>query len=319
MKTGFFPPSMGWVDDPAAVREVISQLPDAQGCPAFFDEAAPEIMGAADDDKPFLAWLAEDKVRGQRKPSWNQNPAGTCVSFGWGRGGNDLILCSAARGEIEAPPEDVATEPVYGLSRVEVGGGRIRGDGSVGAWAAKAVMMWGLLLRKVYLNKYDLTKYSVTISRDWGRNGVPDELEPIAKQFPVKTVTLCLTVDEAWKGLGNGYLLPICSNVGFQGSRYDDGFCDPRGNWNHCMLVRGRTLAKRKGRTVKAFAVQNSWGDYIDGEAWYTDGDGNRVELPEGCFLIEENVLARILAQNDSFLMSDVHGFPRRDPMDWLV
>lgn len=239
-----------------------------------------------------------------------------CVSFGWGRGVNDSILNAAARGDIEAPAEDVATEPIYGGSRVEVGGGRIRGDGSVGAWAAKWVAMWGVLLRKVY-GQHDLTKYSVSISRSWGRSGVPDELEPIARQFPVKTVSLVRSAEEAWKGLGNGYLLPICSNLGFA-SPYRDGFCARKGQWNHCMLVRGRTLARKNGSTVKAFPVQNSWGDYIDGEPFFIDQDGNRVELPEGCFLITWEEMEAILRQEDSFLLSDVHGFPRRDPSSWL-
>lgn len=240
-----------------------------------------------------------------------------CVSFGYGRGSNDLLLFMAAQGLIDVPEADVATEPIYALSRVEVGGGRIRGDGSVGAWAAKAVMMWGLLLRKVYW-QYDLTRYSESLSRDWGNRGCPDELEPEAKKFPIKSAAICQTTEEAWRGLGSAYTLPICSNVGFN-SPYQDGFCEPRGSWAHCMVIRGRTVAKKRGVNVRAYACQNSWGGYIQGDPHFTDADGNVEELPEGCFLIEERVLQGILSQKDSFLLSDAQGFAKRDPLSWFV
>lgn len=240
-----------------------------------------------------------------------------CVSFGWGRGANDLLNIMAAAGVISLPEAEVATEPIYGGSRVEVGGGRIRGDGSVGAWAAKWCLNWGLLLRKIY-SKYSLERYSESLSRQWGRSGVPDELEPIAKQFPIKSVAQCNSVEEAWKGLGSGYILPICSNVGFA-SPYVDGFCARKGSWNHCMVVRGRVVAKHRGSNTRAYACQNSWGGYIKGEPYFTDADGNRERLPEGCFLMTENDLGAILRQTDSFLISDVQGFPRRDPMDWFI
>ncbi len=179
-------------------------------------------------------------------------------------------------------------------------------------------MMWGLLLRKTY-GSHNLTTYSESKSRQWGNSGCPDELEPIAKQFPVKMPALCKTASEAWVGLGSAYLLPICSNVGFQGSPLKDGFCEPRGNWNHCMCVRGRVIAKKKGVNVKAYAIQNSWGAYIQGDPHFTDENGKVVQLPEGCFLIEENVLQNILNQGDSFLISDVQGFPKREPAEWFV
>ena len=41
----------------------------------------------------------------------------------------------------------LSPEVIYGGSRVEIGGGRIRGDGSIGAWAARWVRDYGVVPR----------------------------------------------------------------------------------------------------------------------------------------------------------------------------
>src|SRR5437763_1529398 len=71
---------------------------------------------------------------------------------------------------------DLAQEVIYGGSRVEVGGGRLRGDGSVGAWAAKFVHDYGVVPRGVH-GRYDLSRYDERRCREYGARGVPGDLE----------------------------------------------------------------------------------------------------------------------------------------------
>lgn len=308
----------GWVPDPAAVAEALPRIAAAQSCPVSFAEAHPV---AADPDRAVCLWLAEDRVRGRRMPTWDQRQVGSCVSFGTGRAVNDLVMQLAAAGRIDAPATDVATEPIYGGSRIEVGGGRIRGDGSVGAWAAEWLLKWGVILRGVY-GPEDLREYSEDRCRRYGSRGCPDDLEPVARQRPVKAAAMAKTPQELWDAIGSGYPGQTCSIQGFATQR-EEGFLRPQGRWGHCMEVRGRVIARRNGRDVRAFIEQNSWQrNWLSGDPYCTDAvTGQRIELPEGCFLIDWDTMAGMLAEEDSFVFSAIDGFPKREPeeLPWLA
>lgn len=320
ISTAIGPRGMGWLDRPNDRKVSCQELTRMQGTIDVRILAGP-LFRAADDDGPRPLWLAEEKIKGGPQPSWDQGQAGTCVSFGWGRGVNDLMCVEIGAGEPEEyPGADVATEPIYGGSRVQVGSKRIppNEDGSVGAWAAEFVTRWGVLLRKQY-GPIDLTTYSTAASRRWGAEGVPASLEPVCREHPVQTVAMVTTSAEAWTLLGHGYPIPICSDVGFE-SPLVEGFCQPAGQWGHCMLVRGRLLAKYRGGTGKAFVIQNSWGDYLagQGEPAVTLSDGSTLRLPPGCFCVTDRWLDRILSQQDSFAISNFKGFETRT-LDWLL
>lgn len=237
-----------------------------------------------------------------------------CVSFGWGRACQDLLLGEIAAGDMEEYPNaQVATEPIYGGSRVEVGGGRIGGDGSVGAWAAEWVRRWGILFRLKY-GEVDLTSYNEKRCREYGRYGCPDELEPVAKEHPVQTVAMVRSGPEAWSAIGNWYPIPVCSDRGFT-TTLREGFCEPSGNWNHCMTIRGKFVHPTKG---KSFVIQNSWGGYLNGEKMIKDVHGVEHELPEGCFATTMNVVDAMMRQEDSFAISNFKGFPSRK-LSWYI
>jgi len=307
--------AMGWENRPADVVVALGAIEQAQGFRPVFATCAAGVEDRTDD--PVFFWEAERKVLGAVQASWNQGQVGSCVSFGWGRGINDLILIGVAAGDGDYPGQPVATEPIYGGSRVEVGGGRIRGDGSVGAWAGQWVSQrGGVLFRKVY-GQYDLTTYSEQRCRQWGATGVPDDLEPEAKKHPVQSVALVKTAEEAWSAIGNGYPVPVCSNVGFQ-SPLRNGFCEPSGTWAHCMVIRGRFVHPTRG---SCFVIQNSWGDYLKASQqnrMIEVQGGQPVELPEGCFATTAAVVDLIVKQGDSFAISGFKGFPRRK-IDWLI
>ena len=76
---------------------------------------------------------------------------GDCVSQGYGLGVDILKAAEIVdKGEAEEFNSVTCTEGIYGSGRVEVGGGRLSGDGCVGAWAAKAVREYGTLGRRNY-------------------------------------------------------------------------------------------------------------------------------------------------------------------------
>jgi len=307
----FVPPAFGWVDNQPEVWKMMQAI-ENQGQKSLFASAAPELL-VGDDDAPLFFWEAEKKILGRALPSWNQGSVGSCVAFGWGRGCQDLMLWQVATGTTDKHPEhDVAAEPIYGGSRVEVGGGQIGGDGSIGAWAAKWVKDWGVLLRKIYTvgNKtYDLSLYSESRCRQYGSYGCPDDLEPEARLHPVTSVAMVRNAAEAWAAVGAGKPVPVCSDRGFT-TRLNQGFCEPSGTWNHCMLLRGRFIHPSRG---KCFVIQNSWGGYLDGtgsDVIDVQGRGN-VELPQGCFATTFNVVDYICRQQDSFAAAGLKGWER--------
>ena len=175
----------------------------------------------------------------------NNQTIGDCVSQGEA-GACQVLICTdiVLRGEAEEWRGLVATEPIYAGSRVEIGGGRISGDGSVGAWAARWVVEYGVLVRRKYEVdgiEFDLTEYDGDRARAWGRRGVgcPNGLELIAKEHPVKTTSLCTGYDQARDSIANGYPVTVASNRGFNDVRDSEGFLRPSGTWSHEMYFCG--------------------------------------------------------------------------------
>jgi len=295
------PNATGWISDPDAVEHVAQSLPERY----FRDTPACDVVG---DDIPadVFLWEACRKATGNLLPPRNQNPVGSCVAFGTVAAVEHLMCVQIAMGSPEEF-KDLSTEVVYAGSRVQVGKGRIRGDGSVGAWAAKFVQEWGVVARGRYPG-YDLSEYSPTLCRSLGSKGCPPELEVEAKKHPVKGIAQIRNAAEAQKALASGYPITVCSNQGFSADRDADGFCRAQGSWAHCMAVLGyQTSGARKG-----FYILNSWGtSYHKGPA------GAGKPSPAG-FWAEWNVVDRMFGAGDSWAFSDAKGFPARK-IDWFA
>jgi hypothetical protein len=293
------PGAFGWVNDPDAVKAATADLP----IPRFADTEAYR----ADPDGPedVFLWDACRKATGNLLPPRNQGQVGSCVSFGTASAIEHLICVQIASGAREQYL-DLAQEIIYGGSRVEIGGGRINGDGSVGAWAAKFVTQYGVVARGTY-GRYDLTRYDERRCRDFGYAGVPDELEPVAREHPVKAVTNVRTWAECRAAVRNGYPVAVCSGQGFRMQRDADGFCAPQGSWAHCMAIVGVKGGRRPG----AF-ILNSWG----GNA-HTGPLGVGNPSPAG-FWADANVVDRMLREGDSWAFSSFAGFPSRK-LDWYA
>lgn len=283
----------GWIDNPAAVDAVAATLET----PVFGETPAGRDPAPLPDT--VCLWQACRKLLGDLIPPRDQGAVGSCVAFGTVAAVEHTLCAEIAAGDLDGF-RDLATEIVYAGSRVEVGGGRLRGDGSIGAWAAEFVRRWGVLDRGVH-GKLDLTTYSARLCRQLGAAGVPDGLEAACREHPVEGISRVDSFDAACRALASGYAVAVCSNQGFTMKRDRDGFCAPRGVWNHCLGLVGYTRVGRAG----GFLL-NSWG----GEA-HTGPSGLGNPSPAG-FWAEAAVLDRMLRQRDSWAFSRVRGFPVR-------
>lgn len=297
------PNAFGWVNDPAEVRAVQATMPQ----PVFAETPA----GKNDDPLPKSVYLWDayrQLFAGQKPPAHDQNPVGSCVSFGASRAYERSLAVQIRRGD---PFEfkHMAEEVIYAFSRVEIGGGRIRGDGSVGAWAAKGYTEKGALPRGVY-GRYDLTRYDPDRCRAWGRSGVPDDLEPDAEKFRAGACTQVSSWESAKRALAQGYGVFVCSDQGFARQRDQNGVCRAQGSWSHCLSLDGYHVTD-DGREYGH--IENSWGPYyhVGPVGW---GDPNTAG-----FWAESRVIDRMLSQGDSWAVSAVQGFPSQKLLDWLV
>lgn len=187
----------------------------------------------------------------------------------------------------------------YGVSRFLIGKGKLRGDGSCGAWAAKGVVEYGLLRA----DAEGVPPYSASVARDWGRNGPPQRFVEEGRHFPIKQASPVRTADEIRDAICNGYPVTIASNVGFeQIVTKDDRLVGARkGTWNHAMTVCGYD-----GQTGAEpyWYILNSWGELAHGKPLQGE--------PPGGFWIRERDMQAIAVQGDSFAYSGFEGFKGR-------
>jgi hypothetical protein len=201
---------------------------------------------------------------------------GDCVSWGFS-GCVDLVACiEVLAGEAEGFSWGLrtCTEALYALSRVEYG--NLDGsseDGSRGAWASAAVLQGGTLSRQ-RLGAYDPDR-----AKRWGASGLPDELEPEAREHLIRKSTLVRTFEEARDAIANGYSIAVCSSQGFKLVRDAEGFAAPSGTWYHCMKFIGSRDDHRPG-----LLCMNSWGS--DRPL----GPKGEHDIPDGSFWVDAEV-----------------------------
>lgn len=294
-----FTPEFGWV--PPNNADMLVAL-DPTRTTHFGDTPAGKAVMAGDEDQ-FMYRMVRKAcgITDNSYPNVNQLSVGCCV----GCGNKHAIDITQAIQIVLYGRRDnfkpVSVEGVYGISRVEIGKRQIRGDGSSGAWAAQGVMKYGVLAMEKYPG-VDLSAFSPARARQWGDSGMPDDLEPLAKQHVVKSAALVRTYDELDKAIRQGYAGAICSNQGFTMQRDADGFCRASGTWAHCMCACGV-----RGGTRPGVLIMNSWGDQAH------TGPVFPADMPTCCFWADKAVVQRMLAANDTYVMSDLVGFPKRE------
>lgn len=231
-----------------------------------------------------------------------------CVSFGAAHAIQALICTEIyLKKEKEKWVGQVATEPIYGGSRVQIGNGRLgSGDGSLGVWAAKFITDYGVLSRLVY-DDYDLRQYSPTRAKQWGmpRAGCPRELWDDCREHPVGTSTKVTSVEQARDLIANGYAIGIAGNKGFSNRRDKYGIARASGSWAHMMSILGVDDDGSTAGGKKTMLVCNSWPyNWISGPT--------RFDQPPGSFWATYDDLEYYFVRGDSWAYSNFQGYPAR-------
>jgi hypothetical protein len=283
----------GSVCDPEETAELLAKLKTP-----LFGATAFRLYGSGEGklSLPFKSLLKFDSSFG---PSERQT-TGDCVSHST-RNAVDITRAVEidVNGESESFEARSATEGIY-QSRGH------RSQGMTCSGAAKYVhSKGGILLRKDY-GKVDLSKYNSGLGAN---HKIPSSVYITeAKKHQVKTISMITTVQEARDALGNGYAISVCSGHGFSSRRDSNGIAKRGSGWNHAMVwIACDDTHKRFKETL--FLVQISWGKW---------NSGPRVhDQPEGSFWIREKDARGMLAEQGSWVFSDVDGFPARNLPDY--
>jgi len=277
----------GWIHNPDEVGRQLATLPHP-----LFAQAAPRLSGSG-TDKTTLLYKAFKDANGGAYIDYPAQTIGDCVSHGFGHGVDLLESVQIAIGKKNEVLKQTATEAIYGMARVDVGGERgSYSDGAVGAWAAKAVSTIGTVSRDV-VGPYDGNR-----AKAWGAKGVPAVIESQATKHKVVTVSLVSSYEELEDALANGYPVPVCSNQGFTLERDSDGFCQAKGTWGHCMLIVGVRSGDRPGA-----CIFQSWGPEMPTGPLTLD-------QPPNSFWADREVVTSMLAMRDSWAISQFQGYP---------
>jgi hypothetical protein len=283
----------GWVDDPIAVEDVIQALPH----PIFFSSA--RSMQGSGAGQTVLLYKAWQEVCGSYY-YYPPQEIGCCVGRGFCSGVELLSCVEKAKGVDRDEFRHISHEAIYGMSRTEpdCGNGKLQGqDGSLGAWAAKAVSTHGTISRQETGYQYD-----DAVAKAWGDRGVPADVKQTSLGHIVRTVSLVATWSELEDAMANGYPVPICSKLGFTMTRDKDGFCMVRGTWGHCMCCIG-IRQDRPGA-----CILQSWGEDVpDGPL--------ALDQPTNSFWIERKDMERVLAERDSWALCNHQGYPSPTPI----
>jgi hypothetical protein len=284
----------GWlgVEAAKAAREALAE----HWSPfVLHDEFGAVVSGERVDT--FL-WQYAKKANGGEHLANIPQQIGDCVSFGAAHA-VDYLACMEIVRLGEAETYRPAFPPyIYGISRVQIGGGRIGGDGSVGAWGAAGLQKYGVLAA----NEAGVPPYSGRVARAWGDQGPPAAMIERARPHLIKSAANVASFEQIADALCNGYPTTVASDRGFDmqpvlrdGRRWGV----PRGSWAHQMCFIGVIFGSRPG----CYCL-NSWGPDAHGPP--------AQDEPPGGFWVEAEVVTSMARQGDAFALSQFNGFPRQ-------
>lgn len=298
------PLQCGWINNSSAQKNFIKTCRRP-----FLSQHNDKIKGTGKGKVVLLYKYFEDVTNGPLIPHYQE--IGDCVGHAFGLG---IDVLTAVRIAMHNRPEKwvtkCATEIIYAGSRVEVAKGKVRGDGSMGVWASKFIKEWGVLLRQAYLDgKYNYVDYSGKVARTLGKRGVPDDLEPLCREHPVKTCSIVRSWEECRDAVANGYPVAMCSKTGFNTTRDKNGFLRrSRRPWYHAMTILGIDDKYRRPGAL----IQNSWGKH-----WISGP--TRHNQPLGSFWADASAIDYAMKQGDSIALSGYIGYPRVEIPDYQI
>jgi hypothetical protein len=300
-----FVPLFGYEANPAATRQFVSTL----AYPTLAT-AGPQL--ALDQSKDVFLGHALLTCN----PAWKRGAQqiGSCVGWGWALAVDVLAACDVVcRGEPESYGGDSLAAATYGFSRVEARNQKVNnnGDGSYGGAAARAVTKYGTLHIGQDYNGRVFSESTGQLEKEWGRNGVPDDLEVFAAEHKVSSVTLCTTFEDAATAIQNAYPVALCSGLGFrmtfEGGLHA-GYLTQSGSWAHCQMILGV-----RWKPEPALYICNSWGDCYSGPV-----DESLPKVFQRCGgWVRAATATRMLSGEDSFALAGYEGFKPRSLPDW--
>lgn len=283
------------------------------------------LLDSASEKNLVLLWKHLEASLGAPIEPHKQTSEGDCVGQAFAIG-VDILTATEIHllNEQEQWVAKASIEMIYAGSRVEIGEGKMRGKpGSHGEWAAKYLQQYGVLHRLQY-DKYDLRGYDPSRSRQYRDAGVPDSLEPIAREHPVKKYTVVSDFNEACDAMAGGQPVIICASykpiLDRQGkaNRDENGFIDletgeskrwckkcrrfhgRRKKWQHAWCAIG---FDRKSDNPGIYIINSHGKDWIDGPRPHG--------LPEGAFkLSPENANLMIKDWGQAYAISAYVGHP---------
>lgn len=303
-------------------KPAFGYTPSRDGTSAFVASLARPTMteaGAALFASPRDVFLGEFLLK--LDPAWQRGsqPIGSCVGWGWSLAVQMLAVCDICiRNEREGYGGRVLEAATYALSRVEARNldRNHGGDGSYGAAAAKAVTKYGTIYADRDYNGKSFRSADAKLERTWGRDGLPDWLEPFAAQHKVHEVTLVRNFGDVVKAVSNGYPVAICSTQGFRMTFATDG--EGRGGWlkpspdpwPHCQMIAGVVQGSRPGAHVV-----NSWGDCYSGAV----DERLPPAFQRSTGKVDAEVIDRMIGgdNSDSFAVAGYSGFAPSQISDW--
>lgn len=223
-------------------------------------------------------------------PNYPAQQIGDCTGFGNSHC-LDLLMClDAYLGDMPyAGIHETCTEFSYSVGR-EIAGILGSGDGGYGAAVAKGMCTVGVLPRGA------VGTYSGQRARQWGRTGAPADMKTEAAAYKVQSSAQVENTDQAITLLNSGHPFSICTAIGFNLQRDQDGFCHRSGRWGHCMFVSAYRTDK------PGFLIHQSWGRNMP--------TGPTVfAQPDWTFWCDVPTMAGILAEGDSWALSGPKGF----------
>lgn len=280
---------MGWRQDLAQAANVATQETQSEF----------KIDGQTPDPPLPPIWHYTKKLHfGNHLPTFEQQ-VGDCVAAAIRQAGARLQVADLAIRFQEEKLKPWHVPYIYGTSRVQIGGGRLDGDGSTGAWGAAAVKQYGVL----FDDDPDAPEYSGNVSREWGRRpGPPENFQATARTRPVGAYARINSIEELRLALLNLYPCTIASNRGFKMSPVEKQgrhVFEPAGTWYHQM-----SLIAWQDEPFPAAYRLNSWGPHAH-------GDPLNGEPPGGAWCSAECITDEIRnPNNELFTYSRFEGFP---------
>lgn len=243
-------------------------------------------------------WDLVRAMNGGEDLYFNPQETGDCVAVSAGDALEVLQYCQKSSGD-KIKPRRLFAPFNYGVARVIIGRGQIRGAGCVGSWLAKSVSDYGTL------DEYtpNLPKYSGDLADNWGNDaGQFRSYLGLAKPF-VCSWARVMNWSDLIKAIRNRYVLTIASSLGFEMLPRKDGFHYRDGRWEHQMKI----LAACDGPKPWV-AVGNNWGDvhgvlrdFETGEIW-----------PRGTMRVRPESIEPAFRNGEVIAYSQYAGFPDR-------